>query len=134
MVMLNTNTHSLPSTGPLILYFPVSSSGEGPSPRANLVENENYLNILGELRESCVLSEPHFTCRVYGSTLSYCMTCLCSLDRRGRMKLKLVPGIYMCVCVRESACFSRHAHTGGHTQTHTHTQVQLVSNQRGHEG
>lgn len=107
---------------PLILYFPVSSSSERPSPRANLVENENYLNILGELRESCVLSEPHFTCRVYGSTLSYCMTCLCSPDRRGRMKLKLVLGIYVCVKMH------RHTHAGGvHTHTHTLTDVHTGS-------
>lgn len=93
--------------------LPVSSSSEWPSPRANLVENENYLNILGELGESCVLSEPHFTCRVYGSTLSYCVTCLCSPDRRGRMKLKLVLGIYVC----EGA--PTHSHRGTHTNIHT---------------
>ncbi len=77
-------------------YLPVSSI-QWTSARANLAENENYLNILVELRESCALSEPHFTCRVYGSMLSYCMTCLCSADRRGRMESKLVPGIYVCV-------------------------------------
>lgn len=104
------------------------SHTEWPSTRVNLVENENYLNIPGELRESCVFPEHHFTCCVYGSMLSYCMTCLCSPDHTTRMKLKLVPEIYVC----ESACVSiaeSWPYTQEHEQTHTctHTDVHRSS-------
>lgn len=114
--MLNTNTRSLSRYGSPNFILLCPSHTEWPSPRVNLVENENYLNIPGELRESCVLSEHHFTCCAYGSMLSYCMTCLCSPDHRTRMKLKLVPEIY----VRESACISI-AESWPYTQKHAQT-------------
>lgn len=63
--------------------------------QGNLVESKNYLNIPENLQEGCVLSEPHFTCSVYCSTLSYRMTCLYSADHGRRMKLKLVLEIYV---------------------------------------
>lgn len=112
-VMLNTNTYSPPQCeSPTFFYLfpclPVSSSSEWPSATANLAQNENYLNILGELRESCAtLRAPfHLPC-FYGSTLSYYVSCLCSPDRRGRMKLKLVPGIYVRVCTWKRMRFKR---------------------------
>lgn len=68
---------------------------------ANLVENKmKTLNILMEPCSSCGLSRAHFTCRVYGSVLSYYMNCLAGLAGRGAMKLKFVPGMGVRVRVR----------------------------------
>lgn len=127
--MLNTNSAAPPPNFIFSCLPGLFHSTERPSPGANLVENENYLNILGELGESCVFSEPHFTCRVYGSTLSYCVTCLCSPESQRENEVEISSGdICVCVCVCESA--KRHTHTGVHN-TNTHTQVQLVSSRRG---
>lgn len=76
----------------------VSSPSDRPSAWANLVENENYLNILRELRENCVLLKHHFNLprlRLHAELLRD-SSLLC---RRGRMKSKLVLWD-ICVCAR----------------------------------
>ena len=107
-----------PQYGALILYFPVSSSSEWPSPWANLVENENYLNILGEAQgELCALRAPfHLPCLRLHAELLHDLSLLPGSQRENEVEISS-GDIYVCECVCVCVCVKMHRHT--HTDVHT---------------